>query len=126
MMPLLRKFLEKIKQLNKEYLFLFFIICLVIFMIRSVTSMSQGMPTEITLSTLYPSPFGEYNELRVKRVEDYENANYWLDPAGVSVLRDINIGIAGQAGARILMDGNNSAIFGNVALPGGGAKAHIK
>ncbi len=85
------------KRINKEYIFLFLIILLVGFLLYSTTSMSQA-PEEITLTSFYPSPFGEYNEILTKRVLDYDNPlTYVLDPSGESTMCNIRLLAASAA-----------------------------
>lgn len=98
MVPVIKQIKDKLKAVNKEYIFLFCIIGLVGFLIYSTISISQTVaPEEITLTTFYPSPFGEYNEISVKRLVDYDNPNtYSLDPSGASTLANLALRGAGQ------------------------------
>ncbi len=86
-----KRIINDLKCINKEYIFLFLIILLVGFLLYSATSISQA-PEEITLTCFYPAPFGEYNEILVKRVVDYDNpGTYFLDPSGESTMCKIRL-----------------------------------
>lgn len=91
MLSSINKLGKKLEKINKEYIFLFFILVLVGCLINSVSSISQVGPEEITLSTLYPSPFGEYNEIMLKRMIDYDDITFLVDPTGRSEMHQIQL-----------------------------------
>lgn len=91
-MILIKKILKKMQSLNKEYLLLFIVIAGLGVLINSSTAVSQQPPEVITLATLYPSPFGEFNVLRSKLYRDFDNpTNRFLDPAGMSQVENLRV-----------------------------------
>lgn len=91
MMPRVKNIFEKIKLVNKEYLLLFAVVVLIGLLIHSSTATSQNSPEEITLTTFYPCPFGEFNIVRSARFVDFDNVNRWFDPSGDSHLQSLRI-----------------------------------
>ncbi|MCP4648992.1 MAG: hypothetical protein GY853_02765 [PVC group bacterium] len=91
MLPKIKKLKSIFKQANSEYIFLFALLIFVGFLMYSTVSDSQPVdPEEISLSTVYPAPFGEYNELMVKEISDYDDPNnYGVDPTGRSNMHQI-------------------------------------
>jgi hypothetical protein len=90
-MPGFKQLLKKIKQVNKEYLLLFVVVILMSLLIYSSTAKSQSSPEEMTLSTFYPCPFGEFDTVRGARFIDFNNVNRWLDPSGDSQLESLRV-----------------------------------
>ncbi|MBU1088187.1 MAG: hypothetical protein KKD05_11815 [Candidatus Omnitrophica bacterium] len=91
MAPKIKQFLQKIKQVNKEYLLLFAIVTLIGLLIYSSTATSQQSPEEITLTTFYPCPFGEYDRITASRFIDFDNVNRWFDPSGDTQLESLRV-----------------------------------
>ncbi|MBU1044662.1 MAG: hypothetical protein KJ915_09745 [Candidatus Omnitrophica bacterium] len=91
MVPKIKRFLQKIKQLNKEYLLLCVIVTLIGILIYSSTATSQTSPEEITLTTFYPCPFGIYDQLTSSIYIDFDNVARWFDPSGESQLESLRI-----------------------------------
>ncbi|MFH1062998.1 MAG: hypothetical protein V1747_08985 [Candidatus Omnitrophota bacterium] len=90
-MPGFKKLWEKIKQVNKEYLLLFVVVGLMGLLIYSSTATSQVSPEEVTLTTFYPCPFGEFDTVRAARFIDFNNVNRWIDPSGDSQFQSLRI-----------------------------------
>jgi len=79
------------KKINKEYLLLFVFIVFCVFLIYSNSVVSQGSPEELTLSTYYPFPDGNFATLRVRRFVDFDNHYYWVEPFGRTFLKNLAI-----------------------------------
>ncbi len=103
---ILKKILEAIKRIhpvrkcreyfsngiNKEYLLLFFVLAVVIFLIYSSVAVTQAPPQEITLTTFYPAPFGEFDIVRARRIQDFDDPNNrFVDPNGESRLTALSV-----------------------------------
>ena len=90
-MPAITELIKKAKQVNREYLLLFFIVILLGFLIYTSTGRTQSPPEEITLTTYYPSPFGEFNRLICNIMLDYDNVQYYCDPSGDSHFNSLTV-----------------------------------
>jgi len=96
-----------LKQINGEYLLLFAVIVVIMFLIYSSTGVTQvAAPEEITLSTMYPSPSGIYERVFARQLVDWDEAQLWdgtqlrVDPYGQSYLKNVyltgNLILAGK------------------------------
>ncbi|MCG2712190.1 MAG: hypothetical protein L6416_07715 [Candidatus Omnitrophica bacterium] len=92
-MPLLKKIFKKIQGLNREYVLLFAVLAVLGLLIYSSIAVSQVAPPEqITLSTLYPAPLGQFNEVSAKLFRDFDNPTYrFIDPAGMSQIEALRV-----------------------------------
>ena len=90
-MPLIKKIFKRIQSLNKEYLLLFAVLAALGLLIYSSTSVGQ-LPDDITLSTLYPSPTGEFGALNSMLYRDFDNpTNRFVDPTGISQIETVRV-----------------------------------
>lgn len=91
-MVFIKKIFKKMQSLNREYLLLFAVITAIGVLIYSETAVSQSPPEEIVLSTIYPAPFGNFNELRSKVFRDFDNpTNRFMDPVGESQVENLRV-----------------------------------
>ncbi|MBU2101737.1 hypothetical protein KKH05_03430, partial [Patescibacteria group bacterium] len=60
-------------------------------LIYSVSAISQSPPEQITLTTFYPFPFGEFTTLKARELLDYDDQAYKVDPNGTSVMLEIQV-----------------------------------
>ena len=93
---MIKKIFKRIQKLNKEYLLLFAVIGAISALIYSSTAVSQAVsptpPEEIVLATIYPAPFGKFNELRAKIFRDFDNpTNRFVDPTGISIMTSLTV-----------------------------------
>jgi hypothetical protein len=96
-MPKTNYFFAKLKQVNREYVLLFIVVILIGLLLHSSSAVSQV--DQITFTTFYPSPFGEFNDVTARRFYDFENPARFVDPAGDSYLESLRVfdGIQTQA-----------------------------
>ncbi len=90
-MPPIKTLVKRISQVNREYVLLFFIVILLGFLIYTSAGRTQAPPEEITLTTYYPSPFGEFNKLICSLMYDYDDISYYCDPNGLSVFHTLTV-----------------------------------
>lgn len=91
MMPAIKNLIRKVKQINKEYIFLSLVISFCAFLIYSSVAVPQSSE-QITIATYYPSPFGEFNTVDVGLFRDWDNPNNtFLDPSGISQFESLNV-----------------------------------
>ncbi|MBU4479367.1 MAG: hypothetical protein KKH34_09840 [Candidatus Omnitrophica bacterium] len=89
---LLKKTAERIRGINREYFLLFGIVIVIGCLIYSSMALTQlAAPQEITLTTFYPLPFGEFQEVRARRVLDFDNVARWVDPNGESRFQNLRL-----------------------------------
>ncbi len=91
-MSLFKRLFKNLLKINKEYVLLFVIAAVLGLLIHSSTAVSQEPPEEITISTLYPSPRGQFNLVVAKLLRDYDNpTNRFVDPAGMSQIETLRV-----------------------------------
>ena len=101
----IKKILENILKINREYILLFAVIGVLGALIYSQTAISQT-GEDITITTFHPIPFGEFNETTASIFRAYNNpANFYIDPSGNSIIHSLRVvsgivanNISGQAG----------------------------
>ena len=54
-----------------------------------VLSQAARVPTDITMTTYYPSSFSWFKEVQASQFNDLDNAGFFLDPTGQSILGDL-------------------------------------
>lgn len=102
----IKKILENILKINREYILLFAVIGVLGALIYSQTAISQT-GEDITITTFHPIPFGEFNETTASIFRAYNNpANFYIDPSGNSIIHSLRVvsgivanNISGQPGA---------------------------
>jgi hypothetical protein len=91
MLPAIKKLVEKIKQINKEYIFLGLIVSFCLFLIYSSVAVPQASE-QITIATYYPSPFGEFNVVEAGMFRDWDDPGMgFLDPNGNSQFQNLTV-----------------------------------
>ncbi|MBU0634570.1 MAG: hypothetical protein KKA52_05855 [Candidatus Omnitrophica bacterium] len=90
-MSIIKQTRENTKKVNWEYVLLFFVLVLAGLLIYSVSAISQSPPEQITLTTFYPFPFGEFTTLKARVLLDYDDQAYKVDPNGTSQMRELQI-----------------------------------
>lgn len=86
----IKNIIYKLKNIDREYILLFLVIFCVGFLIYSALCLSQGLPGErINVTTFYPSPFGEYDEIRTNIILDYDDPSFYIDPNGETRLNSL-------------------------------------
>ena len=89
---------------SAEYAVLALAVAGVIGSLIALSAGAQGVPNEtVVLPTYYPSPWGEYNFLGCRRLVDYNDTNYVLDPSGISRLKNLQLRYDGSTGGDLLM-----------------------
>ncbi|MFH1092872.1 MAG: hypothetical protein V1739_01800 [Candidatus Omnitrophota bacterium] len=87
---MIKKLYEKILKTNKEYILLFVIIAVLGFLIYSQTVVSQTSQ-DITVTTFYPAPFGQFNIVSAKIFKDFDNSSRYADPSHASQLQGLQV-----------------------------------
>ncbi|MCG2712189.1 MAG: hypothetical protein L6416_07710 [Candidatus Omnitrophica bacterium] len=88
---MIKKIYDSILKINKEYLLLFVVVAVLGLMIYSSTVTCQTSQ-DITITTFYPAPFGEFNVVRAKKFKDFDDpTNRFVDPSGRTQLESLRV-----------------------------------
>jgi len=82
--------IKKLLYANKEYLLLFFVLIALGTLLCVNGGVSQTA-RDITVTTFYPYPFGEFAAVTLNRLEAVDDPNFYISPGGLSRFTDLYV-----------------------------------
>ncbi len=91
-MKIIKKLIQNILQVNREYILLFTVLSILGLLVYSSIAVSQVPGSQdITITTFYPAPFGQFNVVRAQRYRDFDNSSRYVDPSIQSQLESLRV-----------------------------------